>query len=442
MDTIFTAATYTVAFSIAALIIWLYLRQIKLKSNETIQKIQHAKEFGFYEPVTLHPVIDEGMCIGSSACIEACPEKDILGIVGGKAKTINASRCVGHGACFEACPVQAITLMIGTAKRGVDLPHVNPDFESNIPLLFIAGELGGMGLIKNAVEQGKQAINALSKKLDHSVAADMDVAIIGAGPAGIAATLQAVSLNLTSMTFDQDTIGGTVYHFPRAKLILTAPMDIPLYGKARFKETTKTELLALWKEIIAKHKIRIHEMEKVLKVKKEDNKFTINTVKGSYTARAVVLAIGRRGVPRKLNVPGEEKEKVYYSLLDPELIHNQHILVVGGGDSAIESALLLQAEQNIVTLSYRGDAFSRLKPLNLKKISEAQDAGKIRVILNSEVKEINDNSVTLLADGSEQVIDNHLVYICIGGELPNEFLSDAGIKVSKKFGHSLLSHDN
>jgi len=423
-------------------IFYYYLKSGKKKSRETRIKINKAKEFGFYEPVSLHPVIDPDICIGSGACVAACPEHDILGIVSGKGTTINASRCVGHGACFHACPVHAITLCIGTEKRGVELPHISQEFETTIPGLFIAGELGGMGLIKNAVEQGKQAMGYLSSKLVNSKESKYDVIIIGAGPAGISATLEAAKKGLRFLTLEQDTLGGTVFNFPRAKVVMTSPMDLPLYGKVKLKETSKSELLEIWQDVLQKNQIRINEQEKVETIQKIDNHFLVKTDKDHYNSTSVLLAIGRRGSPRKLDVPGEEKEKVSYRLLEPELIHNQDILVVGGGDSAIESALLLADEKNKVTLSYRGDSFSRIKPKNLDNINNASRNNKVKVILNSTVKEILDNKVIMtMTDTNEEFeIYNDLVFVFAGGILPTKFLEQIGIKITKKFGEAILKH--
>jgi len=423
-------------------IFYYYLKSGKKKSRETRIKINKAKEFGFYEPVSLHPVIDPDICIGSGACVAACPEHDILGIVSGKGTTINASRCVGHGACFHACPVHAITLCIGTEKRGVELPHISQEFETTIPGLFIAGELGGMGLIKNAVEQGKQAMGYLSSKLVKSKESKYDVIIIGAGPAGISATLEAAKKGLRFLTLEQDTLGGTVFNFPRAKVVMTSPMDLPLYGKVKLKETSKSELLEIWQDVLQKNQITINEQEKVDTIQKIDNHFLVKTDKDHYTSNSVLLAIGRRGSPRKLGVPGEEKEKVAYRLLEPELIHNQDILVVGGGDSAIESALLLADEKNKVTLSYRGDSFSRVKPKNLDSINNASRNNKVKIILNSTVKEILDNKVIMtMTDTNEEFeIYNDLVFVFAGGILPTKFLEQIGIKITKKFGEAILKH--
>lgn len=434
--------TYSISAIIIAIIFYFYFKRHKTTTEINIQKIKKAQEFGFHEPVSLHPVIDIETCIGSGACVEACPEKDVLGIVNGKAATINASRCVGHGACFHACPVQAITLCIGTEKRGVELPHVSSEFETNVRGLFIAGELGGMGLIKNAVEQGKQAVQNIAKGLQSKPHADYDLVIVGAGPAGISASLTAQKLQLKFLTIEQDSLGGTVFNFPRSKIVMTSAMELPLHGKVRFTETTKLELLTLWQSVLSKNQIVINEQEKVESIEKEKEIFIVKTNKGTYTSKTVLLTIGRRGSPRKLGVPGEEKEKVAYRLLEPELIHNKNVLIVGGGDSAIEAALLLADENNFVTLSYRGDSFSRLKPKNFERINEYSKNKKIQVLYNSYVKEIRDDIVLIEQSGAVEMLKlpNDLVYIFIGGELPIQFLDKIGVRITKKFGEAILKH--
>ena len=423
-------------------VVFIYIRKLKRESNIVDQKIALAKQDGLFEPISLHPVIDQNSCIQSGACIRACPEKDILGIRHSRATTINASRCVGHGACFHACPTQAITLCIGTEERGVDLPHVSQSFESNIEGVYIAGEMGGMGLIRNAVEQGKQAVDNLSKSVLKNSEADYDLIIVGAGPAGISASLCARKNKLKSLTLEQDSLGGTVYTFPRSKIVMTAPMELPIYGKVKLYETSKPELLDLWEEVLQKNEIKIKEHQKVESIKQIDGYFEINTRDGkSYTSQKVLLAIGRRGTPRKLNVPGEESTKVAYRLLEPEIIQNKNILVVGGGDSAIESALLL-TDENKVTLSYRRDAFARLKPKNNDQIIKAMADGRIQVLLNSNVKAIEAKTVSVKVDQVDEVmeIENDLVYIFAGGELPTEFLKSVGISISKKYGEAILKH--
>ena len=433
--------TYGIVFLLCGSILYFYLRKKKVKSTKTKIKVEIAKEEGLYEPVSLYPHIDLGTCIGSGACITACPEKDILGIVDGVATVINTSNCIGHGACFHACPVEAITLRIGTESRGVDLPHVSEDYETNIKGMYIAGELGGMGLIKNSVEQGQQAMENIVKNKKPSKINVLDVVIIGAGPAGISATLAAKEHGLSSITLEQDSLGGTVYTFPRSKIVMTSPMDLPLYGKAKLYDTSKDELLQLWKKVIEEHDLKIIENTKVESIVPiEDEIFKIETNTGDeYLCNQVLLSIGRRGTPRKLDVPGEESQKVAYRLLEPEQISDKKIIVVGGGDSAIESALLLK-DHNQVILSYRKDKFSRLKPKNRDKIEKAIADNSIQVQFNSNVVSIADKSVLMKIDDESIEIENDLVYIFAGGELPTSFLQNAGIQITKRYGHIMKKH--
>ena len=435
-------AIYGSAILLILVILWIYIRKQLRESHIVGEKIEKAIEEGLHEPVSLYPVVDPRRCIKSGACVAACHEKDVLGIRNGRATIVNASRCIGHGACFLACPVEAITLYIGTEKRGVDLPHVGPNFETNVPGIYIAGELGGMGLIRNAVTQGREAVENIVKAIRKDVRAEYDLIVVGSGPAGISATLAAKNHNLNVLTLEQDSLGGTVFTFPRAKIVMTAPMDLPLYGKVNLKETSKSELLDLWNTVLTKNSITIQENSKVEAITRQGDLFNVETVNGDhYTTKSVLLAIGRRGTPRKLNVPGENSEKVAYRLLEPEEIHHKNVMIVGGGDSAIESALLL-ADHNKVTISYRGNAFSRIKPMNAERINDAIKSGLIDVKLNSNLVAIEKNSILYTENDSTEVLkmDNDLVYIFAGGELPTQFLKKIGIEVNTKYGEVILKH--
>ena len=433
---------YGFVFILFAGVVAIYIRKQRRESKEVEIKIDKAKKEGLHEPVSLHPVVDVNSCIKTGACIMACPEKDILGILNGKATTINASRCIGHGACFHACPTEAISLCIGTEKRGIELPHVSQNFETNVPGIYIAGELGGMGLIKNAVEQGKQAVENIVNSNGQSHDATYDLIIVGAGPAGISASLAAKKHGLKFFTLEQDTLGGTVFTFPRAKIVMTSPMDLPLFGRVKLFETGKSELLDLWGKVLDKNDISIRENSKVDSISRVNGHFHLKTLGGDeYSSKTVLLAIGRRGSPRKLNIPGESTEKVAYRLLEAEEISDKNIVVVGGGDSAVESALLL-ADQNRVTLSYRKDVFGRIKQKNNERINEAITKGRIDVRFNSSL-ELIDKEEVIIAEGggAEKVkLKNDLVYILAGGELPTQFLEKSGIKITKKFGDTVLKH--
>jgi thioredoxin reductase (NADPH) len=433
--------TYSITAVFVLLVVIIYVLRGKRKSDKVKKKVAIAKEEGKYEPVSLHPFIDPNICIGSGACIRACPEKDILGIVDGKATVINASNCIGHGACFLACPVDAISLRIGTEKRGVDLPHVKPSYETDMDGIFIAGELGGMGLIKNSTEQGVQAVENIIKQRKIENSTGLDLVIIGAGPAGIAASLSAKKHGLKFKTLEQDSLGGTVFTFPRMKVVMTKPMDLPLVGKMKLVNTSKQELLDIWTSALTKNNITIQENTKVEKITSIENGFELTLKDGSIIETdQVLIAIGRRGTPRKLGVKGEELSKVAYRLLEPELITQQKIMVVGGGDSAIESALLL-VDHNEVHLSYRKENFARIKKQNEINLEAAIKQGKLKVWLNSNLTEIDENNVTLSqTETGEHSIENDRVFIFAGGELPTEFLKNAGISVEKSFGKTVKKH--
>jgi len=245
------------------------------------------------------------------------------------------------------------------------------------------------------------------------------------------------------LTLEQDTLGGTVFTFPRSKIVMTSAMDLPLHGKVKLYETSKAELLDLWKTVLEKHDIPIKENAKVEAIVVENGHFKIEALNGEqYTSKHVLLAIGRRGSPRKLGVPGETLEKVAYRVLEPEAISEKDILVVGGGDSAIESALLL-ADQNRVILSYRSDVFSRIKPKNNERIFEAAANGHVDLRFNTNLIAIEKDYITLTStiNETENVkIKNDLVYIFAGGELPTQFLQKIGLQITKKFGDAILKH--
>jgi len=394
-----------------------------------------AIKAGLNEPASLHPVINPNRCIGCSLCANACPENMVLGVISGKSELIDPSHCIGHGACKTACPVNAISLVFGTETRGVDIPFVKPNFETNIPGIFIAGELGGMGLIRNAVAQGRQAVDMIAKLDGIGRGEDLDLVIVGAGPAGFAATLAAKQLGLRFVTVEQETLGGTVAHYPRGKVVMTAPMELPLVGKVNFTETTKEALLEFWQSVERKADLDIFYQERVEEVTRADKGFVVQTGKNAYRTRAVLLAIGRRGTPRKLEVPGEHLNKVVYRLIDSEQYRGKNVLVVGGGDSAIEAAVSIAAERDAaVTLSYRGDGFARAKEKNRISVEQSMAAGRLNLLLRSNVKEIGEDRVHISQEDRLIEVPNEAVIVAAGGILPTPFLRKIGIEVETKYG--------
>jgi len=407
----------------------------KSRHNKYQSILSDSIESGLAEPASLHPIIDPELCFGCAACTMACPQGDILGLISGKAQLLEPANCIGHGACKSSCPYEAISLVFGTEKRGVDIPVLNSNFETNVPGIFIAGELGGMGLIRNAIEQGKQAVDGITKLLTAKHTANLDLVIVGAGPAGIAASLSAKKNNLKFVTIDQASFGGTVAQFPRHKIVMTAPVDLPLVGKISVKETSKEKLLELWAKIIADTKLRINFQERLLGIEWQDDKFLLTSSKTNYQTRSVLLCLGRRGTPRKLGVDGEQLAKVVYRLIDPEQYQNQKVLIVGGSDSALEAALSVsQANGTEVILAYRGEVISRAKPANRKKLAEAESSQKLTVLLNTTVDVIHNQTVQLRHNEQTRIIDNDAVIVCAGGILPTAFLNSIGVKVETKFG--------
>lgn len=414
-----------------------YLRRHRKTEIHHRSRLEETKKSGIPEPLTLHPVIDTNKCIGSGACVKACPEH-ALGLVGRKAVLVQPDHCIGHGACEAACPVEAISLVFGTEKRGIDIPQLKPTFETNVPGIYIAGELGGMGLIRKGVDQGARAIASIRK--NKGTGDQLDVVIVGSGPAGISASLAAKEHGLRSVTIEQeDGLGGSVYHFPRRKLAMTAPMTLPIIGKFDRYEISKEELLEFWNGAIRKTGLKISFSERMEGISKSGNGFLVKTSKQSYKARNVLLAIGRRGSPRKLGVPGEEQAKVVYRLIDAEQYRGQHVLVVGGGDSAAEAALAIAAEKGTtVTISCRNDAiFTQPKDKNRQQVKAAAEQQKIVVYLNANVKEIRKTAVMLLHEGKEIELQNDAVIICAGGTLPTPMLKEMGVMVATYYGQAV-----
>ena len=394
-----------------------------------------ARQAGLVQPASLHPVIDPGRCLGCRSCVSACPEQRVLGVIDNKSELVSPADCIGHGACKEACPMNAITLVFGTSERGVDIPFVAPDFETNVPGLYIAGELGGMGLIRNAVEQGRQAMASIRERCRPGHGQALDVVIVGAGPAGMAASLAAQECGLRYLTLEQDSLGGTVSHFPRGKIVMTAPMRLPQVGTVRFREISKEALLEFWEDVIRKSGVQINYGARVEAIRSSAGALEVAAQGKLYRAKCVLLAIGRRGTPRKLGVPGEEAAKVVYRLIDPEQYRDRKVLVVGGGDSALEAAIGVAEQPGTeVCLSYRGGAFSRAKEKNRGKADELAQSGRLQVLLNSTVRAIHADRVEIERQGEVTEIANDAVIVCAGGILPTAFLKETGVQVETKYG--------
>jgi thioredoxin reductase (NADPH) len=416
-----------------------YLRRRAAREGRSRRAFVSSRETGLVEPVSLHPVVNPNRCMGCGACVDACPEGSVLGVVGGQAELVNPTHCIGHGRCAEACPTDAIALAIGSHRRGVEIPVLGADFQTSVRGIYVAGELGGMGLIRNAIEQGRRAVEAVRKLPFEGGEDRLDLVIVGAGPAGFSASLAAKQHGLAFATFEQDSFGGSIAHNPRGKIFVTEPVEMPIVGEVRSRQMTKEQLLEFWEGARRRSGVTIREREKVETVNPIDGGFEVRTTGGSYPTRAVLLAVGRRGTPRRLEVPGEELPKVVYRLSDPEQYRGQRVLVVGGGDSALEAAIRLAGERRTcVCLAYRGSALSRPRPANRARLEELAKQGRIEVELGSVVREIGPGSVLLEGASGARELGNDAVVVCAGGVLPTGFLRTIGVRVETRYGTPLL----
>lgn len=427
-----------VAFGLAALAVALWRRVELGREARATAALEDLEGMGPVVAAGRHPRIDPDRCIGSGACVAACPEKGVLAVVAGRGQLVNPLACVGHGLCADACPVEAITLVYGSKEITVRLPRIDEHLETNVQGLFVCGEASGMGLIRNAVRQGRTAAAHVAASDRRGEGEAFDAIVVGAGPAGIAATLALMEEGLRVVLLDREELGGTIRHYPRAKLVMTGTLELPLYGRVRRTTMSKEELVALWREIDERFSLPFRAGELVDDVTRDaDGMFAVHSTSGWTRGASVVLALGRRGTPQKLGVPGEELDKVAYHLLEPSEFAGQHAMVVGGGNSAVECAIALAEDGGCasVSISYRRKDFARCRGENRARIGALVDAGRVRALLETNLTRIDERAVHLRhGDGREEAIANDAVIIQIGGTPPSALLSKFGVELVAKRG--------
>jgi len=412
------------------------------RMRRSVHDRESAVRQGSAEAELQHPVIDLSRCLGCATCVAVCPEDGVLEIVHGQAMVVNGARCLGIAACERECPVGAITVTLSNLENRNDVPVLSETLEAvGSPGLFLAGEVTAHALIKTAVEQGTRVGAEVARRVAASSASPddsggvLDLCIVGAGPAGLACSLEARRHGLKFVTLDQAPgVGGTVAKYPRRKLVMTRPVEMPLHGRLSRTAYAKEELMALWQRIAEEHRLPIRngEVFEGLERAPDGDHYLIRTGTGVHAARHVCLAVGRRGVPRKLGVSGEALAKVTYGLLDAGSYRDRRILVVGGGDSAVETATALARQPgNEVTLSYRKEAFFRVRTRNEERLRECREQGRLEVVFRSEVRAIHADAVELAVrngGGAEtRRLANDDVFVMAGGTPPLELLERSGV---------------
>ncbi len=431
-----------VVLALALAATWHRRVDLRLQRDAVVERAEMAARGADAAPLQV-PRIDLAKCLGCGTCVRECPETGVLALVHGQAAVVNAAACVGHARCVTECPAGAVTLGRGEGKERADVPALDDSLQAiGSDGLYLVGEITARSLIRTATTQGAQVAATIAARTSAAGAERTkgvrDVVIVGAGPGGLACALGCVQHRLDVLLVDQEpVVGGTVAKYPRRKLVLTDVVDLPLHGRLPQREYEKEELVELWQQLAARHRVPFRGGVAFDHVERApDGTFVVHTGAGALRARHVVLAVGRRGTPRRLGVPGEELPHVTYALLDAAAYTGRHCVVVGGGDSAVETALAL-AEQpgNTVTIVYRQDAFFRLRSKNKQRLDARAADGAIDVLLRAELTAIAPGHVDVLqrdgAGAGDAGVALQLrgddVFVMAGGTPPFAALAKSGV---------------
>lgn len=384
------------------------------------------------------PIINATTCLGCDACVEACPY-DVLEVRRYVAVVARPDACCGLTLCAQVCPNQSLTMQdVGPAEapaiERVELEAVEH------PGVFVVGDAGGGSLIRNAIDEGARAVAIIAERLARAprartprttVPADpdvLDVLVIGAGPAGLSAALEAQARGLRALTVEQHTVAGSIQSFPRGKLVLDAARAAATSSRLWLAEATKEELLARWMLAVRTERPPILEGQRVTALHREsDGTWTVDLAAAApRRARTIILAVGRRGSPRRLavDVAPAMLPHVHYALADAASFANRRVVIVGLGDVAIEAAIALSRQRGTtVTIAHRGDDFRRGRARNLDELRRRVAAGAVRIAWRAEVRAVAPGRVELATPAGRVDEPCDSLFVLIGAEPGSDLLS-------------------
>ena len=397
--------------------------------------------------ILVHSINDD-RCTGCDACVAVCPT-NVLDLVENKSRVLRFQDCIQCEACMWACPTSALVMHPeGTEPPAYRMPDLDEFYQTRIPGQYLIGEVAGKPLVKNAANLGRAVVEHMLATGLRSIGSRqgaVDVAIVGSGPGGLSAALTCLQRGLSYVLLEKDSlVASTIARYPKGKLIMVEPYDVPNLSLLPVFDSSKEEIIPIWKELVERVGIQIRMNETVERVVPTANGgFEIQTNVGGYRAQRVVLATGLRGKPRTLGVQGENLPKVSALLEDPDLHRGQTVCVVGGGDSALEAAIALADAGAKVILTYRGKSFSRSQPKNRQTVESYEAQRRIKVKYQSEVIAFTEDTVTLqMADGSQKRYPNQAAFVLIGADPPIDWLGTMGIHyVERRHMHALPPSD-
>ena len=388
--------------------------------------------------ILVHAINDD-RCVGCDACVAVCPT-NVLDLINNKSRVLRFQDCIQCEQCMWVCPTDALVMYPeGGTPPPIQMPEISEHFETAIPGQYLIGEVAGKPLVKNAANLGRAVVEHMLSQgglQPGGGGADVvDVAIVGSGPGGLSAALTCIRRGLSYVVLEKEQcIASTVSRYPKGKWVMAEPYDVRNLSFLPVFDSSKEQMVPIWEEVVAKSSMNLKRGEPVEGVEKgADGLFQLRTTVAQYRAQRVVLGIGTRGKPRTLGVPGENLPKVMSLLEDPDNHRGQAVLVVGGGDSALEAAMALADAGARVVMSYRGKNFSRAQKKNQAAIESYESQKRIKVLLQSGAVQFTEDTVTIkLSDGQSKSYPNQAAFVLIGAEPPVAWLEKVGVNVVER----------